>query len=89
MDTASEPAVNILELRDHLAEYLRRAQAGETIVVTSDGQPIARLAPVEPKVKKIPRAALYGAYKGRGWISPDFDDDDPDTIAAAEAGQDS
>lgn len=88
MDIASDPVVTIADLRNHLAEYLGRAQAGETIVVTADGQPVARLLPPEPKVEKLPRAALYGRYKGRGWIAPDFDEDDPDTVAAAEAGLD-
>jgi hypothetical protein len=34
------------------------------------------------------QASLYGALKGQIWIAPDFDDDDTDTIAAAEAGLD-
>jgi hypothetical protein len=33
----------------------------------------------------MPRARVFGAMKGRIWFAPDFDEDDPDTIAAAEA----
>jgi prevent-host-death family protein len=82
MDTASDPSVNVRELREHLADYLSRVRAGETLVVMSHGQPVARLVPVE---QKVPRARLYGTMKDEIWIAPNFDEDDPDTIAAAEA----
>ena len=38
-------SVAVRELKDHLSEYLSRASAGEEVVVTSHGKPIARLAP--------------------------------------------
>lgn len=85
MDTVTEQSVNVRELREHLADYLGRVRAGETLIVISHGQPVARLMPVAPK---MPRARLYGAMKDQIWIAPDFDDDDPETIAAAEADLD-
>jgi prevent-host-death family protein len=87
MVTASVPhlSVNVRELRQHLADYLGRVKDGETLIVVAHGQPVARLMPVE---QNMPRAEIYGALKGRIWIAPDFDDDDPDTIAAAEADLD-
>jgi prevent-host-death family protein len=81
----SHPSVNVRELRQHLADYLGRVKDGETLVVVAHGQPVARLVPVEAKT---PRARMYGALKGRIWIAPDFDEEDPDTIAAAEADLD-
>lgn len=39
--------VGIKVLKDHLSEYLRRAQQGERIVVTDRGAPIAVLTPIE------------------------------------------
>ena len=39
--------VAVRELKDRLSELLRRAEAGEEIVVTSHGRPVARLGPVE------------------------------------------
>lgn len=36
------------ELRNNVAAVLRRAQAGERIVVTVDGDPVAQLGPIEP-----------------------------------------
>ncbi len=38
-------AVGIRELKDHLSDYLRRARAGEWIVVTDRGEPVAELSP--------------------------------------------
>jgi prevent-host-death family protein len=82
MNTATDQPVNVRDLREHLADYLNRVRSGATVLVMSHGQPVARLVPIEPKLS---RARLYGALKGQIWIAPDFDADDPDTIAAAEA----
>ncbi|HEX4978814.1 MAG TPA: type II toxin-antitoxin system prevent-host-death family antitoxin [Acidimicrobiales bacterium] len=40
--------VGIRELRNNVAAVVRRAAAGERILVTSDGAPVAMLGPVEP-----------------------------------------
>jgi len=38
--------VSVRDLKNHLSEYLRRARAGEEIVVTSHGHAVARLSGV-------------------------------------------
>jgi prevent-host-death family protein len=38
--------MGIRELRDNLTAAVRRVRAGETIEVTSDGEPVALLTPV-------------------------------------------
>lgn len=43
----AEISVGVRELKDHLSEYLRRVRAGESIVITDRGEPIARLTPGE------------------------------------------
>jgi prevent-host-death family protein len=40
--------VGIRELRNNVASVVRRAAAGERILITSDGEPVAMLGPVEP-----------------------------------------
>jgi prevent-host-death family protein len=40
--------VGIRELRNDVAAVVRRAAAGERIVVTLDGAPVAQLGPLEP-----------------------------------------
>ncbi|GAB4182510.1 MAG: hypothetical protein Fur0032_23540 [Terrimicrobiaceae bacterium] len=65
--------VGALEAKTHLAKLLRRARAGQRIVITQRGKPIAQLGPVEdfPRPKKI----LRGDMKGKTWISDDFCDE--------------
>ncbi len=36
------------ELRTHLAAAVRQAGAGERVLITVDGRPVAQLGPVEP-----------------------------------------
>jgi prevent-host-death family protein len=40
--------IGIRELRNDVAAVVRRASAGERIVVTVDGRPVAQLGPIEP-----------------------------------------
>jgi len=42
--------IGVRELRADLAAVLRRAGAGERIVVTVDGSPVAQLGPIETTV---------------------------------------
>jgi len=39
-------SIGIRELRQTLATYMRRAQAGERIVITAGGEPVAQLGPL-------------------------------------------
>lgn len=38
--------IGIRELRQNASEYVRRAEAGETLEVTDRGRPVARLSPL-------------------------------------------
>lgn len=42
-------SIGVRELRNNVAAILRRAGAGERIVVTVDGTPVAQLGPIEPE----------------------------------------
>jgi prevent-host-death family protein len=44
--------IPISEAKAHLADLVRRAEAGDEIVLTRHGQPVARIAPVpQPRVR--------------------------------------
>ncbi len=45
MDVSS---VGVRELRNQVAAVLRRAAAGDRVVITADGRPVAQLGPLEP-----------------------------------------
>lgn len=48
------------ELRNDSAAVLREVQAGQTIVVTRNGVPVAELRPVQPR-RFVPRSAIAEA----------------------------
>lgn len=49
--------VSIRELKNRLSEYLKRARAGEDVVITSHGQAVARLIPVPTESGDAPAPA--------------------------------
>jgi prevent-host-death family protein len=52
------------ELRNDTAGVLRRVQAGEDVVITVNGRPVAQLIPVVPARRRwIPRAELAGRLR--------------------------
>ena len=61
---------NIHQAKTHFSKLVERAAAGEEIIIGKAGKPVARLVryqdPAPPKRKP-------GAWKGKIWISPDFD----------------
>jgi prevent-host-death family protein len=51
------------------ARLIERVEAGEEITLARAGRPVARLVPYNHRTQ--PRR--LGIWKGRIWISPDFD----------------
>lgn len=48
------------ELRNESAAVLREVQAGQTLIVTRNGAPIAELRPIQPR-RFVPRAVIAEA----------------------------
>lgn len=46
MSGRTEPQVGIRELKDNASAVIRRVAAGETIMVTDRGRPVARIVPL-------------------------------------------
>jgi len=68
--------VNIHEAKTHLSRLLTRVEAGEEVVISNAGKPVARLVPFQvPRKKRIP-----GQDSGRVWIAKDFDAPLPESI---------
>jgi prevent-host-death family protein len=67
--------VGVREFKNRLSEYLRRAKAGERVVVTERGRPVAvitRPGAAEERIEGMirERQALWGGGKPRGSRKP-------------------
>lgn len=61
--------ISVRQLKSHLSEYLRKAAAGEEVVVTSHGREVARLMPprsVHPDT--MSDADLVARFRGLPWV---------------------
>ena len=59
--------VSVRDLKDHLSEYLRRARAGEEILVTSHGKPVGRLVSPYPS-GATPENDAVTRLRAQPWI---------------------
>jgi prevent-host-death family protein len=73
---------NIHEAKTQLSRLVERAAAGEEIIISKAGRPVARLGPIPKAV--TPREP--GRWRGKVRIHDDFDELPPE-IAAAFRGQ--
>jgi prevent-host-death family protein len=62
--------VNVHEAKTHLSRLLAQVLAGEEIIISKSGKPVAKLSPLYPKnpIKRKP-----GLLKGKIRIGADFD----------------
>ena len=54
----NDRTVNIAEAKAHLSELVEEAAAGEAIVLTRRGKPVARMSSLDPPRKPIEAARL-------------------------------
>lgn len=62
------------ELRNNTRSVLDRVERGETVVITVDGRPVARLEPAEPRHRWLPRRRFVDLVVGHQADSALFDD---------------
>ena len=61
--------VNVHEAQTHLSRLLTRVAAGEEIIISKAGKPVARLVPFQRlRKKRVP-----GLDRGKACIADDFD----------------
>ena len=62
--------VNMHEAKTNLSQLVKRAAAGEEIIVAKAGEPVAKIVAYTepPKQPRVP-----GSMKGQIWTAPDFD----------------
>jgi prevent-host-death family protein len=75
--------VNVHEAKTHLSRLLLRVAAGEEVLISKAGQPVARLVPVA--APKTPRP--LGLDAGRFHVPDDFNAPLPDEVLTAFEGR--
>lgn len=71
--------IGMHEAKTKLSQLVERAERGEEIVITRNGKPAVRLAPI-PSASSL--SSVRGAWRGQVKIAADFDEL-PDEIAEA------
>jgi prevent-host-death family protein len=67
--------VNVHEAKTHLSRLLRRVAAGEEVLISRAGEPVARLVPVRER-----KARLLGLDRGLFEVPEDFDAPLPEEV---------
>ncbi len=73
--------IDLSDAKTQLSHLVERAAAGEEIIITKAGRPMARLGPLKPAVVRRP-----GLLKGKIVIGPDFDAPLPTDILGRTPG---
>jgi prevent-host-death family protein len=73
--------VSIAEAKNRLPEMIRAVEAGELVIITRHGKPVAQISPPPPER----RQARLGGMKQRIRLQPGWDDPvDPDRFLAGD-----
>jgi prevent-host-death family protein len=73
--------VSIAEAKDRLPELIRAVEAGEKVIITRDGKPVAQITPLPPERRKV----QWGSMRDRIKLYPEWDDPiDFDTFLEGE-----
>ena len=70
--------VNMYEAKTILSDLIKRARAGEEVLIARDGKPVAKLVPID---RHAPRRC-FGAFAGRFIVPQSFSEPlPPDELA--------
>lgn len=69
--------VNIHEAKTHFSRLIEEVNAGEEIIISKAGKPVAKLVPLSDQDRPERKP---GALKGKIWIAEDFDAPLPDDV---------
>jgi prevent-host-death family protein len=71
--------LNLYEAKTQLSALVDQAAAGKEIIIAKNGKPMAKLVAIRERPLRKP-----GKFKGKIWISKDFDAPMPDIEDAFE-----
>ena len=73
--------VSIREAQSQLQGLLALTRNGDEVIIEENGEPLARLVPIE---KFELKQRILGLREGQVWTSDDFDDELPDSFWLGE-----
>ena len=73
--------VSISEAQTQLQGLLALARNGDEVIIEENGEPLARLIPIQKTERK---ERVLGLREGQVWTSDDFDDELPDSFWLGE-----
>ena len=62
--------VNMHDAKNSLSKLVKRAAAGEDILIANNGKPVAMLTRLPPKHRQMP----WGIFEGKIHMTDDFDE---------------
>lgn len=68
--------VNIHEAKTSLSKLIEAAKRGEEVIIARAGKPEVRLVVADAPVAKPKMRRGFGAWKGKVWFAPDYDQAD-------------
>ena len=66
--------VNMNEAKSQLSKLGRMAWEGEEVIIAKAGKPFLKLVPYVAEGSETKEPRRLGAWKGKIWVAPDFDD---------------
>lgn len=79
MVASSGMTLNLYEAKTQLSSLVDQAAAGAEIIIAKNGKPMAKLVPIPQRPLRKP-----GRFKGKIWMSKNFDAPMPDIEDAFE-----
>jgi prevent-host-death family protein len=76
-------SINIYEAKTQLSRLVDQAAAGEDVIISRAGKPVARLT----RLEDAKRTVRFGLLKGAVKVAKDFDAPLPDAIQAQFEGR--
>ena len=76
-------SINIYEAKTQLSKLVDQAAAGDDVIISRAGKPVARLT----RLEDAKRAVRFGLLKGAVKVAKDFDAPLPDDIQAQFEGR--
>jgi len=65
--------VNIYNAKTNLSKLIEKVQEGKEVIIAKAGKPVAKIV----SYNKITAPRKFGLWKGKVWISKDFNKEDP------------